>query len=72
MLESEYQDAYGETFFYTIFRISNYCVQKSDVQVYISPSLFITARERPGPSGHVVWGIGLECVNAETMGLNSA
>jgi hypothetical protein len=42
----EHQDTYGETFFYTIYRISfGYSIEKSAVQVYISPSLFITENE---------------------------
>jgi hypothetical protein len=47
-LRYEHQDTYGETFFYTIYRISfsHSCrIEKSDVQVYISPSLFITESE---------------------------
>jgi hypothetical protein len=44
----EQQGTYGETFFYTIYRISfshSYHIEKSTVQVYISPSLFITENE---------------------------
>jgi hypothetical protein len=44
----EHQDTYGETFFCTIYRISfshSYRTEKSAVQVYISPSLFITENE---------------------------
>jgi hypothetical protein len=44
----EHQDTYGETFFYKIYRISfshSYRIEKSVVQVYISPSLFITETE---------------------------
>jgi hypothetical protein len=39
---------YGETFFCMIYRISfshSYRIEKSAVQVYISPSLFITENE---------------------------
>jgi hypothetical protein len=42
------KDTYGETFFCTIYRISfshSYRIEKSAVQVYISPSLFITENE---------------------------
>jgi hypothetical protein len=44
----EHQDTYSETFFYTIYRISfsHSCrIEKSAVQVYISPFLFITENE---------------------------
>jgi hypothetical protein len=44
----EHQDTYSETFFYTIYRINfshSYRIEKSAVQVYISPSLFITENE---------------------------
>jgi hypothetical protein len=44
----EHQDTYGETFLYTIYRISfshGYRIEKSAVQVYISPSVFITENE---------------------------
>jgi hypothetical protein len=44
----EHQDTYGKTFFYTIYRISfshSHHIEKSAVQVYISPSLFITENE---------------------------
>jgi hypothetical protein len=44
----KHQDTYGKTFFYTIYRISfshSYRIEKSAVQVYISPSLFITENE---------------------------
>jgi hypothetical protein len=47
-LEYEHQDTYGETFFYTIYRISfshSYRIEKYVFQVYISPSLFITGNE---------------------------
>jgi hypothetical protein len=44
----EHQDTCGKTFFYTINRISfscSYRIEKSAVQVHISPSLFITENE---------------------------
>jgi hypothetical protein len=44
----EHQDTYGEAFFYTIYRIyfsHSYRIEKSSVQVYISPSLFIAENE---------------------------
>jgi hypothetical protein len=44
----EHQNTYGETFFYTIYGISfshSYRIEKSAVQVYISPSPFITENE---------------------------
>jgi hypothetical protein len=44
----EHQDTYGETFFNTIYRISfshSYHIEKTAVQVHISPSLFITKNE---------------------------
>jgi hypothetical protein len=42
----EHQDTYGKTFFYTIYRISfSYRIEKTAVQVKISPSLFITENE---------------------------
>jgi hypothetical protein len=44
----EHQDTYGETFFFTIYRIyfsHSYRIEKSAVQVYISQSLFITENE---------------------------
>jgi hypothetical protein len=45
----KHQDTtYGETFFYMIYGISfshSYRTEKSAVQVYISPSLFITENE---------------------------
>jgi hypothetical protein len=47
-LAYEHQDTYGNTFLYTIYRISfshSYRTEKSAVQVYISTSLFITENE---------------------------
>jgi hypothetical protein len=44
----EHQGTYGETFFCTIYRISfshSYPIEKSAVQVYILPSLFISENE---------------------------
>jgi hypothetical protein len=43
----EHQDTYGETFFYTIYRIflHSYRIENSAVQAYISPFLFITENE---------------------------
>jgi hypothetical protein len=44
----EHQDTYGETFFCTIYMIyfsHSYRTEKFTVQVYISPSLFITENE---------------------------
>jgi hypothetical protein len=47
-LRYKHQGTYGETFFYTIYRISfshSYRIEKSAIQVYISPSLLITENE---------------------------
>jgi hypothetical protein len=44
-LERSHEDTYDKTFFYTIYKIyfsHNYHVQKPEVQIYISPSLFTT------------------------------
>jgi hypothetical protein len=45
---TQHQDTYGKTLFHTIYRISfshNYHTEKSAVQVYISPPVFITVNE---------------------------
>jgi hypothetical protein len=47
-LRYQHQDTFGETFFYTIYRIyfsRSYRIEKSAVQVYISSSVFITENE---------------------------
>jgi hypothetical protein len=44
----EHQNTYGESFFCTTYRISfsqSYHIEKSAVQVYISPSLYFTENE---------------------------
>lgn len=46
--EHKHKDTYDGTF-YTFLKISfsgNYCIGKSEVQVYISPSLFIAVNEK--------------------------
>jgi hypothetical protein len=44
----EHQGTYSKTLFYTVYRISfshSYRIEKSAVQVYILPSVFITENE---------------------------